>query len=82
MFSTILYGSRQSIAIGVMATLFAGMLGISLGLIAGYTGGTVDAIIMRIALGGSSTIAYDKCALDNTRTTSPPKMLSFREITY
>ena len=34
------------------------------------------------ALGGSSTIAYDKCALDNTRTTSPPKMLSFREITY
>jgi peptide/nickel transport system permease protein len=48
-FSTILYGSRQSIAIGVMATLFAGMLGISLGLIAGYTGGTVDAIIMRAA---------------------------------
>ena len=48
-YSTILYGSRQSIAIGVMATLFAGMLGISLGLIAGYTGGTVDAIIMRAA---------------------------------
>ncbi|TMI99185.1 MAG: ABC transporter permease [Alphaproteobacteria bacterium] len=48
-FSTILYGSRQSIAIGVMATLFAGMLGISLGLIAGYTGGTVDAVIMRAA---------------------------------
>lgn len=48
-FSTILYGSRQSIAIGVMATLFAGMLGISLGLIAGYAGGSVDAIIMRAA---------------------------------
>ena len=48
-FSTILYGSRQSIAIGVMATLFAGILGISLGLIAGYSGGTVDAIIMRAA---------------------------------
>jgi len=48
-FSTILYGSRQSIAIGVMATLFAGMLGISLGLIAGYFGGTVDAFIMRAA---------------------------------
>jgi peptide/nickel transport system permease protein len=48
-FSTILYGSRQSIAIGVMATLFAGLLGISLGLIAGYTGGTVDAFIMRAA---------------------------------
>src|SRR5207244_6256679 len=48
-FSTILYGSRQSIAIGVMATLFAGMPGISLGLIAGYAGGTIDAIIMRAA---------------------------------
>jgi peptide/nickel transport system permease protein len=46
-FSTILYGSRQSIAIGAMATLFAGILGISLGLIAGYAGGSVDSIIMR-----------------------------------
>ena len=46
-FSTILYGSRQSIAIGVMATLFAGLLGITLGLIAGYAGGSADAIIMR-----------------------------------
>jgi peptide/nickel transport system permease protein len=48
-FSTILYGSRQSIAIGAMATLFAGLLGISLGLIAGYAGGSVDAVIMRAA---------------------------------
>jgi peptide/nickel transport system permease protein len=48
-FSTILYGSRQSIAIGLMATLFAGLLGISLGLIAGYAGGPVDSIIMRAA---------------------------------
>jgi peptide/nickel transport system permease protein len=48
-FSTILYGSRQSLAIGVMATVFAGILGISLGLIAGYTGGSVDSIIMRAA---------------------------------
>jgi len=48
-FSTILYGSRQSITIGLMATLFAGLLGISLGLIAGYAGGSVDAFIMRAA---------------------------------
>jgi peptide/nickel transport system permease protein len=48
-FSTILYGSRQSIAIGVMATLFAACLGIALGLIAGYFGGSVDSIIMRAA---------------------------------
>jgi peptide/nickel transport system permease protein len=48
-YSTILYGSRQSIMIGAMATLFAGALGISLGLIAGYAGGSVDAVIMRAA---------------------------------
>ena len=48
-FSTILYGSRQSITIGVMATLFAAALGIVLGLIAGYAGGSVDAVIMRAA---------------------------------
>jgi peptide/nickel transport system permease protein len=48
-FSTILYGSRQSIMIGAMATLFAGALGIALGLIAGYAGGSVDAVIMRAA---------------------------------
>jgi peptide/nickel transport system permease protein len=48
-FSTILYGSRQSIAIGAMATLFAAILGITLGLIAGYTGGSADSIIMRAA---------------------------------
>ena len=48
-FSTILYGSRQSITIGIMATLFAASLGIALGLIAGYAGGSVDAVIMRAA---------------------------------
>ena len=48
-FSTILYGSRQSISIGVMATLFAAILGIMLGLIAGYARGSVDAVIMRAA---------------------------------
>jgi peptide/nickel transport system permease protein len=46
-FSTILYGSRQSITIGVMATLFAALLGIVLGLAAGYFGGAVDSVIMR-----------------------------------
>jgi peptide/nickel transport system permease protein len=48
-FSTILYGSRQSITIGVMATLFAAALGIVLGLIAGYAGGSADTVIMRAA---------------------------------
>ena len=48
-FSTILYGSRQSIAIGVMSMLFAALLGIALGLVAGYAGGAADSIIMRAA---------------------------------
>jgi len=47
--STILYGSRVSLFVGLSATLFAMTLGVSLGLTAGYKGGTVDAVIMRIA---------------------------------
>ena len=48
-FSTILYGMRLSLFIGIMAVLLAAFIGISLGLIAGYFGGWIDAIIMRIA---------------------------------
>ncbi|WP_404400162.1 ABC transporter permease [Pelagibacterium halotolerans] len=47
--STILYGSRVSLFVGVSATLFAMVLGVTLGLFAGYRGKTTDAIIMRIA---------------------------------
>lgn len=48
-FSTILYGMRISLFVGVSAVLFAMILGISLGLIAGYAGGWVETIITRIA---------------------------------
>src|SRR5690606_2385194 len=47
--STILYGSRVSLFVGGSATLFAMAIGISLGLLSGYLGGTTDAVIMRIA---------------------------------
>jgi peptide/nickel transport system permease protein len=47
--STILYGSRISLSIGVLSVGLAAALGIVLGLIAGYTGGFLDALIMRIA---------------------------------
>ena len=47
--STILYGTRISLAVGFAAVAFAAVLGISLGLLAGYMGGAVDTIIMRIA---------------------------------
>ncbi|WP_422371003.1 ABC transporter permease [Hoeflea sp.] len=48
-FSTILYGLRISLFVGFSAVLFAMVLGSVLGLIAGYTGGRTDTIIMRIA---------------------------------
>jgi len=49
MLSTILYGARISLGVGVAAVLFALALGIALGLVSGYFGGRIDAFIMRIA---------------------------------
>lgn len=48
-FSAILYGLRISLTVGFMGVAFAGFIGITLGLIAGYVGGRVDGVIMRIA---------------------------------
>jgi peptide/nickel transport system permease protein len=48
-FSAILYGSRISLTVSVVAMLFSAAIGITLGLIAGYAGGVWDAVIMRIA---------------------------------
>lgn len=48
-FSAILYGSRVSLFVGFAAVAFSLVLGVSLGLLAGYVGGRTDAIIMRIA---------------------------------
>src|ERR671938_1242085 len=47
--STILYGSRISLSVGILSVGLAAALGIVLGLIAGYAGGLLDTIIMRIA---------------------------------
>jgi peptide/nickel transport system permease protein len=47
--STILYGTRSSILIGVSSVLLATAIGLSLGLWAGYAGGRIDSAIMRIA---------------------------------
>ena len=48
-FSTILYGMRISLFVGFCAVLFAMVLGVTLGLIAGYSGGMTGTVIMRIA---------------------------------
>jgi len=49
LFSTMLYGLRTSVIIGIGAVLFQALLGIMVGLTAGYLGGRVDAFLMRIA---------------------------------
>lgn len=49
LFSAILYGARVSILVGFAAVAFAAVLGITLGLVAGYRGGWVDSLIMRVA---------------------------------
>ena len=46
--SRIIYGARVSLTVGIAAAISAAGLGTILGLIAGFTGGWVDTIIMRI----------------------------------
>ncbi|MCA3262607.1 MAG: ABC transporter permease [Telmatospirillum sp.] len=46
--SAILYGARVSILIGGGAVALAALLGVTLGLVAGYFGGWLDAVIMRV----------------------------------
>ncbi|MFR9069406.1 Glutathione transport system permease protein gsiD [uncultured Clostridium sp.] len=44
----LLYGGRVSLLVGVFATMLQVMIGTILGVLAGYFGGAIDAIIMRI----------------------------------
>jgi peptide/nickel transport system permease protein len=47
--STILYGSRISLLVGVASVALAMVMGVGLGLLSGYLGGRLDAFIMRVA---------------------------------
>ena len=47
--STIMYGSRISLLVALCAVAMSIVMGVGLGLLAGYVGGRVDSIIMRIA---------------------------------
>lgn len=46
--SRVLYGGRISIAVGLITTFVSVTIGVCWGAIAGYTGGKVDALMMRI----------------------------------
>ena len=47
-FARLVYGARISLIIGVLAVAIAAVIGISLGMMAGYFGGIIDMIIMRV----------------------------------
>jgi peptide/nickel transport system permease protein len=47
-FSRILYGARISLLIAMFATLVSVVIGASLGVLAGYSGGKTDAVISRV----------------------------------
>ena len=49
MLSTILYGTRVSVVIGLGAVVLQAFIGIAIGLISGYKGGRLDTALMRIA---------------------------------
>jgi len=46
--SRIMYGGRYSLSIGLLATSFSLVIGMAIGAVAGYFGGAVDNIIMRL----------------------------------
>ena len=47
--SRVIYGSRVSLVVGVCAVLIGGLLGSTLGILAGWSSGRVDGIIMTVA---------------------------------
>jgi peptide/nickel transport system permease protein len=47
-FGQLIIGARNSFTIGLLITLLTGLIGLTIGLIAGYFGGAVDNVIMRI----------------------------------
>jgi peptide/nickel transport system permease protein len=47
--SAILYGARLSLVVGLSAVVIALLLGVTLGLVAGWRGGIIETVIMRVA---------------------------------
>ena len=47
--SRVIHGSRVSLMVGLSVVAFSGLLGVGLGLLAGYRGGRTDAAVMRVA---------------------------------
>src|SRR5690606_4738990 len=48
MFSRLIEGSKISLTVGVLAVALSGTIGLTVGVIAGYAGGWIDSVLMRI----------------------------------
>jgi peptide/nickel transport system permease protein len=55
LFTRMIYGARVSLVVALLALLVGGGIGAALGLIAGYYGGRLDALVMRVA---DTTMAF------------------------
>lgn len=51
----VIYGARVSLAAGVLTVIVAGIVGATIGLVAGFYGGRLDALLMRLA---DATLAF------------------------
>jgi peptide/nickel transport system permease protein len=60
MWSRIVYGARTVLTVAPLAVICAAVLGSFLGLLAGYRGGWIDAVIMRV---GDTLLAFPKIIL-------------------
>jgi peptide/nickel transport system permease protein len=49
MLSRVIYGARTSLLVGILGTALAVLVGVPVGLVAGYSGGNVDDALMRFA---------------------------------
>ena len=49
LFARLIYGGRTSLLVGILSTLISLVIGVPLGMIAGYYRGAVEAVIMRVA---------------------------------
>jgi len=46
--SRVIHGARASLGVGIGSAMLAGLLGVSVGLVAGLTGGRTDTVLMRV----------------------------------
>src|SRR2546421_12740522 len=48
LFSRLVYGARVSLTVAMFALLSGGLIGLAVGIVAGYAGGRTDSVLMRV----------------------------------